>query len=212
MICVVLKVLKKGSLAVFLTEEYGKIIAHYSAQKEYMELFPGALVSVECVFSHASKYPFLKSIQMICAPRTTGLRSYYFLQFFLDAVYLFLPQGQFSPEVFEFMYSVIDSDVILWCEQYNFFGAIFSLGLMRFLGFFLPESLYTLSLSVQDDLKKILASGEQQNTALHQEMMLKYAAASRQIFAWILSVFKEYPQSKKIEVLLIAMRNEKVWG
>jgi hypothetical protein len=211
-ICVVLRVLKKGSLAIFLTEKYGKVIAHYSAAKDYMELFPGALVSAEYAVLNTSKYPFLKSLHIVCAPRPTGLRSYYFLQFFLDAVYFFLPQGQPAPEVFEFMQSAIDSDVIVWCERYPFFGAIFSLGLLRFLGFFIPESLYTLSLGVEDDLKKILASGEPQNTALHQEMMLKYAAASTQIFAWVFQAFKEYPQSKKIENLLITMRNEKVWG
>ncbi|MBM3894263.1 hypothetical protein FJ366_01565 [Candidatus Dependentiae bacterium] len=212
MICIVLKILKKGSLAVFLSQEQGKIIAHYKISRTHADLFAGALVLVEVVDSVSSKYPFFNSVEIVSSPTITGIRSYYFLSFFLDLVYLFLPQGQPDEEVFECMLTMVRSDVVLLCEKYSFIGAFYSLTILRLLGFFLPESLYTFSCSFELDLKKGLFRSAFEDAALRHELEVKYDASSTQIFLWILQELKVHPQSKKIEKLLVMMRSEKIWG
>ena len=208
----VLKILKKGSLAVFFGEQVGKFIAHYQTAKKYITIFQGALIDGEYALTNGSKYPFVKSVEIIYSVQPQGIRTQFFLTFYFDTLYLFLPQQQPSTENFHFIKACVESDLFLLCEDHEAFGPYFSLVLMKTLGFFLPVSLDVFSQRLEFFLKEMALGSESGHLALHQELLLQYASIGGEIFRWILSIFKDHPQSKKMEKMLLLMRSEGLWG
>ncbi len=198
---IVLKVFNDGKLACFLGEEQGKFIAHYSLHRPYMRLAPGALVEGD--LSRASgRYQRLDNVSLTYLGLARGHRQQFFLRFYLELAYLFLPQHQSAEESFFFLRASLESTALSWCDDRPSFGVVLSVFLLEILGFSPPANIAT-KVDIQHMLENwdswLELEKEGGDLTLPQALVLKYDSLWGVSWMWISRCLSDHPQFKKIE-------------
>ena len=214
---IVLKVLKKGSLASVLTYEHGKIIVRYRPARFYAQLMLGSLVEGDLVVDAARTHPFLNDVRLVSSVSLKGLRSQLFLHFILDAVYLFSPQGSPNTEVFILLQMMIEADLLALMEEHAALGPCLCAVLFDVLGFYPSFEISQLSAATQVFLNKYVMSlrnGELEHGAstLLPGLVLRYDSCRDTLRGWVAECMREHPQFKKNEFVWMSMLRNGMWG
>ena len=206
---VVLKVFNDGNLACFLDNKHGKFLAHYRLNRSYMKLFPGSIVQGDLEMPTSGKHATLRDVSLVQLAMFAQPRSQFFLHFFLEIAYMFLPQRQPATENFLFLRSSIQTDVLVLCEAYPLIGILLSLVILESLGFALPQDI-----DLPDNVMQVLSHKDSwlvthgKELTLPQSLLLKYDSIRGVAYAWISECLRDHPQFKKIEKKWLGMLQE----
>lgn len=213
---IVLKVLKKGSLASFLTHDQGKIVAYYSLSGPFSQLLPGSLVEGDLVESSTHKYPFLRDVRLFSSIVPRGPRAQLFAHVIVDVAYMFLPLGHECTEIFILMHMMVESQLFGSIDTCLIIGPCFLIILLDLLGFYTPPEIKKISLETQLFLNNYVIEQRHLNqgpagVTLLPSLLLRYDSAQTTLKAWVLECLKEHPLFKKNEVIWMSILRNDMW-